>query len=621
MPELYGYMGKILRVDLTKGSIAEESLSPAFIEKFVGGTGFGAEYLYREVPPGVEWNDPENRIIMASGPLGGTLVSGTGTFSLVTKGPMTNLAVSTQANGMWAAFLKFAGYDALIIQGQAPKWVYLHIEEGRAELRDASAILGKDTWEMEEAIRKDLGTAQGISVFGVGPAGEHLVRYAGVVGDRGHIASKNGCGCVMGAKRLKAIAITRGRKPMMVRDKETLVEKNKALDQDAKANRGGLLYKWGTGGTFSPAALGGWLPVRNYTTSLFPEHEKMNGEYLRTHFQEKPKPCWACRLVHTKYMKVTEGPYTGYEGEEPEYECMAAWGPVVGNTDPGAVVMLSNLNDRLGMDVNEAGWVIAWVMECYEKGIFTRGDLDGLDMRWGNVEAIATMLKKISKREGVGDLLAEGVLRASRKIGGEAAKMTVSTLRGATPRGHDHRGRWGEMLDTCVSATGTIQAAAFLISPTLFGFPPISNSFSPYEVAAANAKVDGWFVFLDCLGICRFTATSPQLTVDCVNAVTGWNLKLEDALTIGRRAINVLRVFNFRHGLDPALEAPSPRYGSTPSDGPAQGKSVEPYFRWMKSFYFELVGWDPESGKPLPRTLAALGLENLIGDLPAGRKA
>ena len=260
-------------------------------------------------------------------------------------------------------------------------------------------------------------------------------------------------------------------------------------------------------------------------------------------------------------------------------------------------------------------------MECYEKGIFTRGDLDGLDMRWGNVEAIATMLKKISKREGVGDLLAEGVLRASRKIGGEAAKMTVSTLRGATPRGHDHRGRWGEMLDTCVSATGTIQAAAFLISPTLFGFPPISNSFSPYEVAAANAKVDGWFVFLDCLGICRFTATSPQLTVDCVNAVTGWNLKLEDALTIGRRAINVLRVFNFRHGLDPALEAPSPRYGSTPSDGPAQGKSVEPYFRWMKSFYFELVGWDPESGKPLPRTLAALGLENLIGDLPAGRKA
>ncbi|MBW2308987.1 MAG: hypothetical protein JRG73_18855, partial [Deltaproteobacteria bacterium] len=385
--ELWGYTGKILRVDLTRGSIHEEPLEPEMVEKYLGGTGFGVEYLYREVPPGVEWDDPENRIIMATGPLGGTIVSGTGTFSLVTKGPMTNLAVSTQANGMWGAFLKFAGYDGVIIQGKSPKWVYLHIEDGKAELRDASPILGKNTWDMEDAVKQDVGTSRQVSAFGVGPAGENLVRFAIVAGDKGHIASKNGCGCVMGAKRLKAVAITRSRRPLSIRHKDLLPERAKALDQDSKTARGGLLYKWGTGGGFSAAALGGYLPTRNYTTNIFFEHELMNGQYLRTHFEERSKPCWACRLAHTKYMKVTEGPYAGFEGEEPEYECMAAWGPQVGNTDPGAMVMLSNLTDRLGMDVNEAGWTIGWVMECYEKGTLTRDDLDGLDMRWGNVEA------------------------------------------------------------------------------------------------------------------------------------------------------------------------------------------------------------------------------------------
>jgi aldehyde:ferredoxin oxidoreductase len=613
---LFGYMDKILRVDLTHGRIQEEPLEPKVAENYVGGTGLGVEYLYREVPPGVEWNDPANRIIMASGPIGGTPVAGSGTFSLVTKGPMTNLGVSTQANGFWAAFIKFAGYDALILQGQSPRWVYLHIGgDGKAELRDASPILGKDTWEMEDAIRQDLGTTKRMSVFGIGPAGEQKVRFAIVAGDKGHIASKGGCGCVMGSKRLKAVAITRGQQSVPVHNKELLREKARALLQDAKTAGGGEMFKWGTGGGFSTTALAGRLPIRNYSTNVFPEHEKMNGQYIRGHFEHRDKPCWACGMVHTKYMKVTEGPYTGYEGEEPEYECMAAWGPVIGNTDPGAMVMLSNVTDRLGLDANEAGWVIGWTMECYEKGILTRQDLDGLDMRWENVEAAKAMLEKISRREGIGNLLAEGVKRAGEQIGGEAAKMGVYVLKGATPRGHDHRAVWGEMLDTCVSATGTLQSGACQINIGLFGQPPKTNAFSPWEVAAQNARLEGWYVFLDSLPICRFITFNPQLTVDCLKAVTGRDLSIADALTLGRRAINQLRVFNFRHGLDPALEAPSPRYGSTPTDGPAKGKSIEPYFQWMKSFYFELMGWDPATGKPLPHTLRSLGLEKLIPDL------
>lgn len=610
-----GYMGKILRVDLSNGVVRDEPLEPAVAEKYLGGTGLGVEYLYREVPPGVEWDSPENRIIMASGPMGGTPVAGSGTFSLVTKGPMTNLGVSTQANGFWAAFVKFAGYDALIIQGQSPRWLYLHIGDGKTELRDATSLLGKDTWEMEEAIRQDLTMTKRMSVFGIGPAGENKVRFAIVAGDQGHICSKNGCGAVMGAKRLKAVAVSRGQQAVPVHDKALLREKAKALLQDAETTKGGRLYKWGTGGVFSPYALAGILPVRNYSTNVFPEHEQMNAEYIRGHFEHRNKPCWACGLVHTKYMKVTEGRYTGYEGEEPEYECMAAWGPLIGNTDPGAVVMLTDVTDRLGLDVNEAGWIIAWVMECYEKGLLTRHDLDGLDMRWGNAEAAKAMLEKISRREGIGNLLAEGVKRASEQVGGDAPEMGVYVLKGATPRGHDHRASWTELLDTCVSATGTLQSAARVASPDVFGHPATTNPFSPWEVAAGNAKMEGWFVFIDCLPLCRFIPTNPALTMDCLNAVTGRALTVADAFTIGRRAINQLRVFNFRHGLDPALEAPSPRYGSTPTDGPAKGKAIAPYFAWMKSFYFELMGWDPVTGKPLPHTLKSLGLEKLISDL------
>lgn len=612
---LFGYMGKILRVDLTIGSITEETLDPLTAAQYVGGSGFGTEYLYREVPPGVEWHHPENRIIMASGPLGGTVVSGTGTFCLVTKGPMTNLAVTTQANGFWGSFLKFAGYDALIIQGRSPDWVYLHISDGAAELRDASGVLGTDTWESEEAIRRDLGDSGMMSVFGIGPAGENLVRFAVVAGDRGHVCSKNGSGAVMGAKRLKAVAITRSKRRVPVFDNELLRAKAKELDHEAKTAKGGLLDKWGTGGLFSTYALSGILPTRNYTTNIFPEHESLSGEYLRTHFEHRNKACWGCSIRHTKYMTVTEGRYQGYEGEEPEYENMAAFGSVIGNTDAGGMVMLSNLADKLGFDTNEAGWTIAWVMECYEKGILTRDDLDGLDMRWDNVEAVKAMLAKIACREGVGDLLAEGVMRASARVGGEAPDLGIYTKKGATPRGHDHRAAWPEMLDTCVSATSTIQSGARLTSPTNFGHPPISDPFSPWEVAGANAKIDGWYVFLDSLGICRFITIHPQLTMDCVNAATGWDLQVSDALTIGRRTINKLRVFNFRHGLDPALEAPSPRYGSTPADGPAEGRSIADHFEWMKRFYFELVGWEPETGRPLPHTLEALGLGDLVADL------
>ena len=605
-------MGKFLRVDLSAGRVTEEKLSDEVVENYVGGVGVGIKYLYDEVPPEVAWNDPGNRLIFFSGPLGATKVSGTGTFCVVAKGPMTNLAGSSQANGLFGAYLKFAGVEGFLVQGAAAHLSYLFIHDGIAEIRDARHLAGKGTFETEEILRKELGLGHRGSVQCIGPAGEHLVRYAMISGDGGHVAAHNGMGAVMGAKKLKAVVAARGRAEIPVHDKAALERLARELHEDAMTKGSKRIYEWGTGGGLSDAALGGWLPVKNYTTNLFPEHEKFDGHYLRTHFKMKHNPCWACRLRHCKTCEVTEGPYTGFVGEEPEYEGLAAWGPVIGNTDPGTAVMLNRFNDQLGMDLNEAGWTTAWVMECYEKGVLGRDDLNGLDMTWGNVEAIRELLRLIAHREGVGDLLAEGVMRASQKIGGIAADWAIFTRQGGTPRSHDHRGRWCELLDTCTSNTGTIEATRGGVFPERLGYPPVFDKFSPWEVAVINAKENGWLQFVDCLGICSFCCPNRKLTTACVNAVTGWELDLPAAVAIGRRIVNLFRVFNLRHGLDTERERPSVRYSSAPVDGPVKGRPISPFIDFMVHTYYETMGWDPETGRPLPETLKALGLEDVI---------
>ncbi|MHB1417273.1 MAG: aldehyde ferredoxin oxidoreductase family protein, partial [Chloroflexota bacterium] len=604
--------------DLSSGKMTDEEASPDRLRRWIGGAGLGAAYLYDEVAPKTGWEDDDNRLIFTTGPLSGTRVSGTGTFNVATKGSMTGLAGLSQANGYLGAFLKFNGYDGVVVQGAADTWTYLVFRDGKPELRDASHLLGKDTWETEEAIRGEFGAGERqMSVFSVGPSGESRVRFAAIAGDRGHVAAHNGVGAVMGAKRLKAIAAARGPFQVPISDPSRLAELVGPLFEKAKVYGGGGVYSWGTGGSVSPAARAGWLPVRNYTTNEFPEHEQMNGQYLRTHFEHKPTPCWACRMACCHSMRVTEGPYTGYSGEEPEYEGMASLGSQIGITDPGAAVMLCNECDRAGLDINEAGWTIGLAMECYEKGLLTRSDLDGLDLTWGNAEAARTLLWRIARREGFGDILAEGVRLAAARIGGEAPNMGIYTLKGAAPRGHDHRGRWPELLDTCTSNTGTIEATFGGMQTDRIGLPPLRDGFSPEEVSTINALFNGWHQFEDCLGVCRFCFTDATLGVPTLNAITGWELTQEEAMTIGRRLVSFLRVFNFRHGLRPEQERPSPRYMSTPHDGPVKGVGISQHYDFMLQNYRKLMGWDPETGIPLPETLVKLGLDHLIGDLPA----
>ena len=612
-----GYAGKFLRVDLSRGTLTEERWNAAALRKWVGGTGVGAKILYDEVPPSVLWSDPENRLIMTTGPLAGTTVMGTGTISFVTKGTMTGGATTTQANGFMGAFIKFAGFDGVIIQGKSDRWVYLYLHDGTVELREAEQLLGLDSYDLQERITRELGKKEHrLSVFGIGPAGEHLVRFACIAGDRGHVAGHNGPGAVMGSKRLKAIVAERGGSRFPVADQEALREKARAIVEEILAHPvSRKSYEWGTQNSFPSYVETGTLPVKNYTTDLFPGPERFMRQEYQKRWKLEPMPCWACRTKHLHMMTITDGKYAGFKTEEPEYEQWAAWGPQIGNTDVAGAAVLANDVDRLGLENNEAGWVIGWVMECHEKGILSREELDGLEMSWGNVEATRALLRKIAHREGVGDLLAEGVKRASERLGRGSQDLAIYTLKGNSPRDHDHRGRWVEMVDTAVSDTGTM-AVGPAWRPEEQGAKAKADLCDWQDVMEQLGKHNGRMMFEDSLGICRFTSRVSLHTLSrAVEAATGWaGFSAGDAMAVGRRISNLLRVYNLRCGLTPKLERPSKRYGSIPVDGPRAGTDVMEHWDDMRRGYYELMGWDFETGRPFPETLKKYGLEELIPD-------
>lgn len=610
---MYGSTGKILRVNLSSGRIRDEALDEATLRKYLGGTGMGIKYLHELVDPKIKWSDPRNIFFLGSGPLGGTRIPGCATISFVTKGALTNGATSTQANGNFGAYLKWCGYNGILVQGASSTWKYLYIHEGGAELRDASHLVGKDTWQTEDAIKEELGYKERtMSVFGIGPAGENMVKFAGVFGDRGHAAPHNGTGAVMGSKKLKAFAVARVPSKLQFVDPEKLSELAKKTTEGAKAFGGGNVFNWGTSRVLPGAETAGWLPVKNYLTNVFPEKELFDGARVRPLFKSQNYPCFACASHHYELMTVTEGPYAGYFGKEPEYEQWASWGPQIWQKDPGAAVMLSNEVDKLGMDTNEAGWVVGWVMECYEKGTLTKKDLDGLEMTWGNVEATLALLKNIAHRRGYGNTLAEGVKVAAEKLGGEAVNWAIFTGKGNSPRGHDHRGRWVEMLDTTISDTGTLETQMLVVNKNLWKMPNPMDIFNPEQVATAEANSMGSMTISDCLvqcWFCSFNDTETQL--EALNAATGWNMSVEEIMKVGKRVVNLMRLYNLKAGLTPDKEKPAPRYCSQSVDGPNKDKPVAPHWEKILDLFYQLMGWDRKTGKPLPETLKALGIEHL----------
>ena len=615
-----GYAGNILRVDLGSGRIWSQAWTPEEMRLYVGGAGLGVKILWDEVPADVGWDHPENRLILATGPLAGLPVWGTGGLSVVTRGAMTNGGTSTQANGFFGACLKYSGYDAIVIQGQSSRWVYLCVQDGEAELCDAAALVGKDTWETQEALQDEFGlSGHQLSVYSIGPAGENLVRFAAIAGDYGHVASKNGCGAVMGKKRLKAVAIVRGAKAIRTADPRGLFQAADEIAHDLKTNPSTKgLYEYGTlSGVLNLRKIGA-LPIKNYTTNVEPTGTDMamwEAPSLRQGFDHRGHQCNACGMHHCHMQVIPSGPHRGAIVDEPEYEGWAGAGWAFGLTDPVPISWLNTQVDRACVDVNEFGWVIGWVMECWEKGYLTTEQLGGIEARWGDADAAAALLAMISHRRGFGGVLAEGVKRAAELVGGPAAACAIYTGKGASPRGHDHRGMWTEMLDTATSSTGTLQTGP-PVYPTEFGMPARINPFDPEAVAKNVGGNLGRRHFEDSLGACIFTTRSLIETLcRALNAATGWHYTKEEAMRQGRRTAALFRAFDLRCGLGPDLEWPSARYGSTPVDGPAQGRSIQPHWAHMLDVWYATVGYDRQTGRPQPDTLRSLGLDFLIPDL------
>ena len=626
-----GYAGRLLRVDLTKRTCRAEPWGPDRMREQLGGVGLGAMILYRETAAkggkgNVAWDHPDNRLVLATGPLAGLPVWGTGGLTVCTIGAGTNGPTSTQANGFFGTNLKYCGYDAIIVQGQARDWVYLYINDDVVELRDAKSLVGKDTWQTQDALCAATGLAgHQLSVYSIGPAGEHLVRFAAIQGDYGHVASKNGVGAVMGKKKLKAVAIVKGTKALRAADPRGVMQAADDIAHDLRTDPSARsLYEFGTLPGVTNLSKMGAVPIRNYTTNLTAnvagaDMTQWEPTKLRENFDHRGHQCNACGMHHCHMSVIRHGEHAGAMVDEPEYEGWSGCGWTIGATDRDGVAWLNTECDRACVDVNEFGWMCGWVMECAEKGYITKAQL-GFELKWGDVKGAHRLLQLIIRREGLGAILAEGVKRAAEKLGSPAKDCAVYTVKGASPRGHDHRARWEEMLDTCTSSTATMETGN-PVHPTEVGQPPRINPFDGVQVAKYVGGLAGRRSFEDSLGICIFTIrTRLENVCRALSAATGWNVTVEEAMRFGRRTAAVNRATALRCGHTGALEYPSTRYGSTPVDGPAKGQAISAQWETMLDTWYAEVGYDRKTGKPLPATLKRLGLDWLARAL-WGKKA
>jgi len=611
---LGGYVQKILRVDLSAGETSVESLDPELLKEYIGGTGLGMRLLYDEIQGGLDPYAPENRLIVMTGPLTGTLVPGSGTYSVISRNTLTGLGVSAQANGFFGGRLKYAGFDGIIVQGRSEKPVYLHIADGTASLEDALSLAGKDTFETDTLLRKrhgEDGFEHRMSVLAIGPAGENLVRYACIVSDRGHVASSGGTGAIMGSKNLKAIVVE-GRGPIPI-DRSRASDFMKHIVQWREEARNTAVGKTvataGTIGLFIPYHSRGWVPVKNLTTNIFEGEELFEAHYIREELcVSQPRSCHGCTFHHCHVVKIKHGPYKGFVGEEPEYEIFAGLGPNWGIYDPAAVIKLNNLIDRLGMDAKEATFTISMVMEGYEKGLIRRADVDDLDLTWGNVDAMARLLQKISAREGVGALLAEGVMRTAGQLGRPFEDLAVYLKRGNAPHIHDPRTRWCTLFNQVVSNTGSQEGIDMTLRASAeLGVERAASNPDEY-LAEVEAKTAPKRQFEECLTFCYFQSAALPTMVDTLNCITGAEYSVEDGLTVGRRVINLMRMLNKREGMTKADDVFSKRLGEPPVDGPGEGKSLAPAFERIRDAYYRHMGWNKD-GMPSRKTLKALNLD------------
>ena len=430
-----------------------------------------------------------------------------------------------------------------------------------------------------------------------------------------------GVGAVASSKKLKAIVV-HGKGVVPIHDKGRFTAAVKDWHEQNKTTLWGMMLPaMGSNAQYSASHDMGFLAIKNGTSHSFPEHPKFNGDNLRVYYPEKKfRSCYGCRFTHCRDIELKSGPHKGEIVEEADWEPLQAFSSMIDNTDVDTAMWLSNVNDRLGMDAKEHAFINGLVMECYEKGVLTKKDTDGLELNWGNVQAIETLLHKIARRDGFGDVLADGVMGAAQKIGGDALKFAYYNKKGHAPHVMDHRGMWVILFGMAVTDLGAGTAGDMGDMGDLEGalgaaFMDPAMAFSPTVVPNISAQMGRRGGFVDCLGVCMYVSGVPLKTLaKALSALTGFDYTWLDCLHVGDRALNMMRCFNIRCGQTREHDWMSPKEYEAPTGGPAKGISAASAWDQMLDLYYETMGWDKE-GRPLPETLKNLGLDSVAKDL------
>jgi aldehyde:ferredoxin oxidoreductase len=617
----YGYNGKILHIDLKAGSLSVEEPPEVFYRTYMGGQGMGLYYILKEMPAGADPLGPENVLTITLSVVTGAPVSGQSRVMANAKSPLSGAIGDAQGGGFWPAEAKAAGFDAFIIRGRAEKPVYLWVHDGQAELRDAAHLWGQVTGEAQAAIREELDDSK-IEVLQIGPAGERLVRYAAIINMANRANGRTGLGAVMGSKNLKAIAV-RGKKRPDIADREALAEIARwGVENFSESDVYGM-GQYGTAEVVAYQQQTGGLPTHNWASGVFEGYEAIHGIIMAETILKERDTCYACVVRCKRVVEVTEGPYQVdplYGG--PEYETVATFGSYCGVSDLAAISRANQLCNMYGLDTISTGAIIAWAMDCFEQGIITTEDTGGIKLCFGNAEAMVRMTEMIAKREGFGDLLAEGMAQAATKLGSEAEAL-VTAVKGNPLPAHMPQVKRSLALIYAVNPYGADHESSEH-DPSYKGYPERMaelDLLDPQPRDVLNAEKVRFAVYtqrlyslLNTVGVCQFVwgpswhLYGPGQLVDMVRAVTGWNVSLWELMKVGERSLNMMRAFNAREGFTRAEDKLPPKLFQPLTGGRSDGVAVtEEEMDAALPTYYAMCGWDPE-GRPTRPKLEELGL-------------
>lgn len=628
-----GWMGTILRVDLSKGRVSKEPLEMEFAHKYIGGRGFNSKALYDEIKPGVEPLGPDNRLIFGIGPCNGTPVPGSSRFTITAKSPMSGFIGDSNSGGSFGSNLKYAGYDMIIVEGQAEKPVYLWIDGSQVQLRDAGHLRGKTTQETRRAIEKEVGDPR-ISVVSIGPAGENLVKFACIIADMGRASGRTGMGAVMGSKKLKAVAV-RGTKGVKVSDHRLLEDTIKEIVQTYLKDE--VRYKmFARAGTMAMTRgihdQQGAMPFRNFQRGTSEQFESISPERFIPYFV-KAASCYHCPILCDHPYVIGSGRFAGTTGANVEIGNPWQLGAIYGISDPEVVLRASALTNDYGLDYMDTGGHIAFAMECWEKGLLSKADTGGLSLEWGNTDVVLKLIEQIAYRQGFGDLLAETIREIVKRIGQGSEKFAIES-KNLYADFSDVRARKSWALGGAVSARGLehCRGNVFIELDPDTGFDPARGQIygEPDKRVdrlseAGKGYIVKWYEdarsFENCMEMCSFltfwcpkTLGIPGTYASLYNAVTGSDFTDKDVLRTGERLVNLERAFNIREGLTRKDDSLPDRFTREPMpDGASKGQVVrlEP----MVDEYYEARGWERQSGLITRQKLVELDLGDVADDL------